>query len=733
MWTELCLAYEGPSDTRDTKIIALGLKFNAFKALEGEKVNGTYTRLKCLLNDLENNRVIISQSEVNATFVNNLPTKWLSLNQTQRANNSIKNDSLAALYGNYHYKEGLINDIYASKTQTFTIQVSSSKALISNNHFQDNDSDVEKDNRTNNEFMADLNAEYHERTLLANQKRYYKRSGRLGSSRKPIDKSKETCFAYGKPGHCQKDCPSNKTSTPSYPSSNTFFNKPKPYTPSFTLNIPQKSSIYQKDYKVMYKGLKAEMVVLSQRMDELTKGKNDKKGDKGKSDKRLVAESFNWDNESVSSEDEGTTKFKAFMVIAEDEPSVGKCDVRSGQWVNITMKKEKTDQLKGSFFTKTDVSTSESAPMITSDSEDDSDNQDYLKRPVWYIDSGCSRHMTSEIIFAHNAKESGPKVVFGDKSSGDTEGYGSVNCNGITLTKVAYVNGLKHNLISISQLCDANFKVLFTKTQGTIFNEKDEVVLIAPRRRDVYVINMSSYIQTIMLVSMLKPLQVKDDEAISQTSIEGDAINFNKVNSFPDDEFKDLSIPNIKDIVPALDEAVHPESAATFESTNLQEDDRDEPIDDQPLLQVNSPLVDSVSGLWYPKGSCFDRKAYLDSDYADCNLDRKVPLRDVRYVEKSKDNILKGNIELYFVPTDLQLADIFTKPLANPRFTRLVSELGMLNIEKEVKCSHWQYKFPLLVKVIATARRLEMPLPEVRSAIEEKKKKLPVKDRWQLH
>nr|GEZ49901.1 hypothetical protein [Tanacetum cinerariifolium] len=51
----------------------------------------------------------------------------------------------------------------------------------------------------------------------------------------------------------------------------------------------------------------------------------------------------------------------------------------------------------------------------------------------------------------------------------------------------------------------------------------------------------------------------------------------------------------------------------------------------------------------------------------------------------------------------------------------------------QVKCSHWQYKFPLPVKVVATARRLEMPLLEVCTAIEEKKKKLPVKDRWQLH
>nr|GFB56440.1 reverse transcriptase domain-containing protein [Tanacetum cinerariifolium] len=47
--------------------------------------------------------------------------------------------------------------------------------------------------------------------------------------------------------------------------------------------------------------------------------------------------------------------------------------------------------------------------------------------------------------------------------------------------------------------------------------------------------------------------------------------------------------------------------------------------------------------------------------------------------------------------------------------------------------SHWQYKFPLTVKVVPTARRLEMPLSGVCTAIEEMMKKLPVKDRWQLH
>nr|GEX54938.1 hypothetical protein [Tanacetum cinerariifolium] len=55
---------------------------------------------------------------------------------------------------------------------------------------------------------------------------------------------------------------------------------------------------------------------------------------------------------------------------------------------------------------------------------------------------------------------------------------------------------------------------------------------------------------------------------------------------------------------------------------------------------------------------------------------------DIRY-HFIINHILKGDIELHFVSTNLQLADILTKPLAVPSFTRLVAELSMLNIEKQ--------------------------------------------------
>lgn len=54
IWTDLILGHQGLSETRYTKTVALRLKFNAFKALEGEKIAQTYTRIKILLNDIEN-------------------------------------------------------------------------------------------------------------------------------------------------------------------------------------------------------------------------------------------------------------------------------------------------------------------------------------------------------------------------------------------------------------------------------------------------------------------------------------------------------------------------------------------------------------------------------------------------------------------------------------------------------------------------------------------------------
>ncbi|GJW35727.1 hypothetical protein Tco_0058647 [Tanacetum coccineum] len=119
--------------------------------------------------------------------------------------------------------------------------------------------------------------------------------------------------------------------------------------------------------------------------------------------------------------------------------------------------------------------------------------QRHIMKPIWYLESGYSRSMIGVKSYLHKYVEKPcPKVVFGDNLSCITEGYGSINRGGIIFSKVAFVNGIKYNLISISQLCDAKYIVQFNDKKGTIFNANKEIVLITPRRNDVYVLDMSS-------------------------------------------------------------------------------------------------------------------------------------------------------------------------------------------------------------------------------------------------
>nr|GFC15780.1 retrovirus-related Pol polyprotein from transposon TNT 1-94 [Tanacetum cinerariifolium] len=140
-------------------------------------------------------------------------------------------------------------------------------------------------------------------------------------------------------------------------------------------------------------------------------------------------------------------------------------------------------------------------------------------------------------------------------------------------------------------------------------------------------------------------------------------------------------------------------------------------------------LKDTISiGLWYPNDTCFELNAFSDSDHASC-LDSckkaeyvslsvccaqfiwlrtqlidygfhfdKIPMYcdskaaiaiscnpvqhsrtkhiDVRY-HFIKEKVEKGIVELFFIGTEYQLADLFTKALSEDRFKYLVRRLGM--------------------------------------------------------
>jgi uncharacterized beta-barrel protein YwiB (DUF1934 family) len=94
-------------------------------------------------------------------------------------------------------------------------------------------------------------------------------------------------------------------------------------------------------------------------------------------------------------------------------------------------------------------------------------------------------------------------------------------------------------------------------------------------------------------------------------------------------------------------------------------------------------------GIWYPKGSTFDLIGYSDSDYVGCNesainmADNPVEHIRTKHIDIRhhflRDHQQKGDIEVYHISTENQLANIFTKPLDEKTFCRLRSELNVLD------------------------------------------------------
>jgi hypothetical protein len=83
----------------------------------------------------------------------------------------------------------------------------------------------------------------------------------------------------------------------------------------------------------------------------------------------------------------------------------------------------------------------------------------------WYINSGYSKHMTGDKSKFLSLSESKlGNVTFGNDALGKIKGKGMVSLrNGKGKAQdVLLVDGLKHNLLSVSQVCDRGCEVFFT-------------------------------------------------------------------------------------------------------------------------------------------------------------------------------------------------------------------------------------------------------------------------------
>eukprot|EP00253_Pinus_taeda_P015959 PITA_15959 len=94
---------------------------------------------------------------------------------------------------------------------------------------------------------------------------------------------------------------------------------------------------------------------------------------------------------------------------------------------------------------------------------------------LWYIDSGCSKHMTGdkEKLESYSALEKEKKVSFGNDTPATIKGKGIAQLKEkVKAGNVLYVDGLKYNLLSVSQMCDQRTKVIF-RSNGCLVRDLD--------------------------------------------------------------------------------------------------------------------------------------------------------------------------------------------------------------------------------------------------------------------
>ncbi|GJT72546.1 retrovirus-related pol polyprotein from transposon TNT 1-94 [Tanacetum coccineum] len=357
---------------------------------------------------------------------------------------------------------------------------------------------------------------------------------------------------------------------------------------------------------------------------------------------------FKKDKEEVSSDDIEMVKVKVLMALADDNVAVRKEGVRNGEWIKISMR-------------KCDI-----------------------RKPIWYLDSRCSRHMTGVKSYLHKYVEQlGPKLVFGDNSTYNT-----------LYRQRLIIKFSRMNLQSVATPLP-QLKKLDAPAKGNKSSSASKVHSSHAGKLKSVKIEDDPSLAIVMKELNSEALQAKKAEALKSTRAELSDANRSKTPTkrstivkrhlktpyeifcgrIPNIDFLHVFgcpfyIHNHKDYLGKFDEKddngyflgyfLVSKVFRVFNTRRQQIEETYHIIFDESTdaIKFTKPSVDNIN--------IVESERYPHDEYL-------YPYKpSQRYL---KDHILKGDIELHFIPTQYQLADIFTKPLDEPTFKRLIVEL----------------------------------------------------------
>ncbi|GJX22692.1 retrovirus-related pol polyprotein from transposon TNT 1-94 [Tanacetum coccineum] len=126
------------------------------------------------------------------------------------------------------------------------------------------------------------------------------------------------------------------------------------------------------------------------------------------------------------------------------------------------------------------------------------------------VDSGCSKHITSDLSLLKNFVEKflGTFCFDNDQFIAFT-GYGNYVHGNITICHVYHVEGLGHNLFSVGQFCDGDLEVSFRSKTCYVRNLEGDDLLTGARESNLYTISISDMAASSPICLMSKATSTK--------------------------------------------------------------------------------------------------------------------------------------------------------------------------------------------------------------------------------
>jgi hypothetical protein len=112
----------------------------------------------------------------------------------------------------------------------------------------------------------------------------------------------------------------------------------------------------------------------------------------------------------------------------------------------------------------------------------------------WYIDNGCSSHVTEDQDKFISLKRKGGNVEFGDVSSAKILGEGVVELGrkNVKEKNVLLVEDLNHNLLIVSKMCDQGYTLTLDSRKCKIRENNSGILVATATRRpnNIYILDM---------------------------------------------------------------------------------------------------------------------------------------------------------------------------------------------------------------------------------------------------